>query len=99
MERVEGFKYPRSPKLAVTSRKTQTQVRTIVQTIRTLRRRSGHSGVLAWMLHRVVLDLYIWLVNLRLATAGYGTVLGVTRSLHSGEILEKAFYTGTRPFN
>uniref|UniRef100_A0A0D9V0G1 Methylthioribose-1-phosphate isomerase n=1 Tax=Leersia perrieri TaxID=77586 RepID=A0A0D9V0G1_9ORYZ len=34
-----------------------------------------------------------------LATAGYGTALGVIRALHSGEILEKAFCTETRPFN
>uniref|UniRef100_J3N6V6 Methylthioribose-1-phosphate isomerase n=1 Tax=Oryza brachyantha TaxID=4533 RepID=J3N6V6_ORYBR len=34
-----------------------------------------------------------------LATAGYGTALGVIRALHSGGILEKAFCTETRPFN
>ncbi|KAL5203933.1 hypothetical protein ABZP36_008804 [Zizania latifolia] len=34
-----------------------------------------------------------------LATAGYGTALGVVRALHSGGILEKAFCTETRPFN
>ncbi|KAK1280422.1 Methylthioribose-1-phosphate isomerase [Acorus gramineus] len=34
-----------------------------------------------------------------LATAGYGTALGVIRSLHSEEALEMAFCTETRPFN
>lgn len=34
-----------------------------------------------------------------LATAGYGTALGVIRALHSGGVLEKAFCTETRPFN
>jgi hypothetical protein len=34
-----------------------------------------------------------------LATAGYGTALGIIRALHSGEVLEKAFCTETRPFN
>jgi hypothetical protein len=34
-----------------------------------------------------------------LATAGYGTALGVIRALHSSEVLEKAFCTETRPFN
>ncbi|CAN6381091.1 unnamed protein product [Urochloa humidicola] len=34
-----------------------------------------------------------------LATAGYGTALGVIRTLHSGGVLEKAFCTETRPFN
>ncbi|XP_073014004.1 methylthioribose-1-phosphate isomerase [Typha latifolia] len=34
-----------------------------------------------------------------LATAGYGTALGVIRSLHAEGVLEKAFCTETRPFN
>ncbi|KAF8393642.1 hypothetical protein HHK36_021888 [Tetracentron sinense] len=34
-----------------------------------------------------------------LATAGYGTALGVIRALHSEGILERAFCTETRPFN
>ncbi|CAI0397379.1 unnamed protein product [Linum tenue] len=34
-----------------------------------------------------------------LATAGYGTALGVIRALHSGGVLERAFCTETRPFN
>ncbi|CAD6257279.1 unnamed protein product [Miscanthus lutarioriparius] len=34
-----------------------------------------------------------------LATAGYGTALGVIRALYSGGVLEKAFCTETRPFN
>jgi len=34
-----------------------------------------------------------------LATAGYGTALGVIRSLHSRKALSEAFYTETRPSN
>ncbi|OIV98357.1 hypothetical protein TanjilG_16684 [Lupinus angustifolius] len=34
-----------------------------------------------------------------LATAGYGTALGVIRALHSGGSLERAYCTETRPFN
>ncbi|KAJ4761178.1 Methylthioribose-1-phosphate isomerase [Rhynchospora pubera] len=34
-----------------------------------------------------------------LATAGYGTALGVIRALHAGGYLDKAFCTETRPFN
>ncbi|XP_057851662.2 methylthioribose-1-phosphate isomerase [Cryptomeria japonica] len=34
-----------------------------------------------------------------LATAGYGTALGVIRALHSEGLLETAFCTETRPFN
>lgn len=34
-----------------------------------------------------------------LATAGYGTALGVIRALHSQGILERAYCTETRPFN
>lgn len=34
-----------------------------------------------------------------LATAGYGTALGVIRTLHTRGILEMAFCTETRPFN
>ncbi|KAK3040344.1 hypothetical protein RJ639_026749 [Escallonia herrerae] len=34
-----------------------------------------------------------------LATAGYGTALGVIRALHAGGVLESAYCTETRPFN
>ncbi|KAJ8419877.1 hypothetical protein Cgig2_025061 [Carnegiea gigantea] len=34
-----------------------------------------------------------------LATAGYGTALGVIRSLHAQGLLERAYCTETRPFN
>ncbi|KAL8702935.1 MAG: hypothetical protein Q9201_003889 [Fulgogasparrea decipioides] len=34
-----------------------------------------------------------------LATAGYGTALGVIRSLHAGRSLRHVFYTETRPYN
>ncbi|KAL5995131.1 Isopentenyl-diphosphate delta-isomerase 2 [Asimina triloba] len=34
-----------------------------------------------------------------LATAGYGTALGVIRALHTGGVLEMVFCTETRPFN
>ncbi|PIA27628.1 hypothetical protein AQUCO_07600058v1 [Aquilegia coerulea] len=34
-----------------------------------------------------------------LATAGYGTALGVIRALHTDGMLERAFCTETRPFN
>lgn len=34
-----------------------------------------------------------------LATAGYGTALGVIRALHSADVLERAYCTETRPFN
>lgn len=34
-----------------------------------------------------------------LATAGYGTALGVIRALHSEGILERAYCTETRPYN
>lgn len=34
-----------------------------------------------------------------LATAGYGTALGVIRAVHSEGILERAYCTETRPFN
>ncbi|GAV72808.1 LOW QUALITY PROTEIN: IF-2B domain-containing protein, partial [Cephalotus follicularis] len=34
-----------------------------------------------------------------LATAGYGTALGVVRALHTQGVLERAFCTETRPFN
>ncbi|KAL0333685.1 UNVERIFIED_CONTAM: Methylthioribose-1-phosphate isomerase [Sesamum angustifolium] len=34
-----------------------------------------------------------------LATAGYGTALGVIRALHEKEVLERAYCTETRPFN
>ena len=39
-------------------------------------------------------------ISLRaLATAGYGTALGVIRSLHARGFLNRAFYTETRPYN
>ncbi|XP_076913496.1 methylthioribose-1-phosphate isomerase-like [Bidens hawaiensis] len=34
-----------------------------------------------------------------LATAGYGTALGVTRALHADGVLDRAYCTETRPFN
>ncbi|MCJ1276767.1 S-methyl-5-thioribose-1-phosphate isomerase [Puttea exsequens] len=34
-----------------------------------------------------------------LATAGYGTALGVIRSLHARGFLRRAYYTETRPYN
>lgn len=34
-----------------------------------------------------------------LATAGYGTALGVIRSLHAASVLEHVFCTETRPYN
>ena len=34
-----------------------------------------------------------------LATAGYGTALGIVRSLHADGLLEQAYYTETRPYN
>ncbi|PGH18749.1 methylthioribose-1-phosphate isomerase [Helicocarpus griseus UAMH5409] len=34
-----------------------------------------------------------------LATAGYGTALGVIRSLHAENVLERAYCTETRPYN
>ena len=34
-----------------------------------------------------------------LATAGYGTALGIVRSLHGKGLLEHAYYTETRPYN
>lgn len=34
-----------------------------------------------------------------LATAGYGTALGVIRSLHSRGYIKRAYYTETRPYN
>ncbi|KAM7517549.1 hypothetical protein LguiB_016511 [Lonicera macranthoides] len=34
-----------------------------------------------------------------LATAGYGTALGVIRAIHAGGVLERAYCTETRPFN
>ncbi|WCJ30658.1 Methylthioribose-1-phosphate isomerase [Euphorbia peplus] len=34
-----------------------------------------------------------------LATAGYGTALGVIRALHTDGVLERAYCTETRPFN
>ena len=34
-----------------------------------------------------------------LATAGYGTALGIVRKLHAGDSLQRCFYTETRPYN
>ena len=34
-----------------------------------------------------------------LATAGYGTALGIVRSLHNLHVLKKTYYTETRPYN
>lgn len=34
-----------------------------------------------------------------LATAGYGTALGVIRALQTEGVLERAYCTETRPFN
>ena len=34
-----------------------------------------------------------------LATAGYGTALGIVRNLHARQILKHAYYTETRPYN
>ncbi|KAI4289263.1 MAG: hypothetical protein L6R35_001466 [Caloplaca aegaea] len=34
-----------------------------------------------------------------LATAGYGTALGIIRSLHASKSLRQVFYTETRPYN
>ncbi|KAK4696657.1 methylthioribose-1-phosphate isomerase, partial [Lecanoromycetidae sp. Uapishka_2] len=34
-----------------------------------------------------------------LATAGYGTALGIVRSLHARDYLKRAYYTETRPYN
>ena len=34
-----------------------------------------------------------------MATAGYGTALGIVRSLHGRGFLKRAFYTETRPYN
>ena len=34
-----------------------------------------------------------------LATAAYGTALGVVRALHEAELLEHAYCTETRPYN
>ncbi|KAI4136110.1 MAG: hypothetical protein LQ341_005809, partial [Variospora aurantia] len=34
-----------------------------------------------------------------LATAGYGTALGIIRSLHTSKSLRQVFYTETRPYN
>ena len=34
-----------------------------------------------------------------LATAGYGTALGIVRNLHAGDSLRRCFYTETRPYN
>lgn len=34
-----------------------------------------------------------------LATAGYGTALGIIRKLHAGGSLQRAYYTETRPYN
>lgn len=41
----------------------------------------------------------IGLLSRSLATAGYGTALGVIRSLHASDKLEHAYCTETRPYN
>ncbi|KAL9042723.1 MAG: hypothetical protein Q9180_000381 [Flavoplaca navasiana] len=38
-------------------------------------------------------------ISSSLATAGYGTALGVIRSLHSSKSLHHVYYTETRPYN
>lgn len=42
---------------------------------------------------------YNFCISSSLATAGYGTALGVIRSLHARDALKQAFYTETRPYN
>lgn len=44
------------------------------------------------------LSSVIYLLN-SLATAGYGTALGVIRALYADGVLESAYCTETRPFN
>ena len=44
-------------------------------------------------------ELYISGAITSLATAGYGTALGVIRALHAEGILEKCYCTETRPYN
>ncbi|KAJ2118778.1 hypothetical protein IW147_006322, partial [Coemansia sp. RSA 720] len=34
-----------------------------------------------------------------LATAGYGTALGIVRSLHAQGLLDRVYFTETRPYN
>lgn len=46
--------------------------------------------------HHPYLSLFL---SLSLATAGYGTALGVIRALHTEGALERAYCTETRPFN
>lgn len=41
----------------------------------------------------------VFCLFLSLATAGYGTALGVIRALQSEGVLERAYCTETRPFN
>lgn len=45
----------------------------------------------------VILILLVFLNSL--ATAGYGTALGVIRALYADGALERAYCTETRPFN
>lgn len=50
--------------------------------------------------YRVVFDCWVitYYIN-SLATAGYGTALGVIRAIHEKGVLERAYCTETRPFN
>lgn len=55
---------------------------------------------LSIMLYKCLLANNYWTSSLfSLATAGYGTALGVIRALHSAGVLERAYCTETRPFN
>ncbi|KAL8939461.1 MAG: hypothetical protein Q9211_002730 [Gyalolechia sp. 1 TL-2023] len=57
----------------------------------------------AWILKRSLPDSRVSVITHcntgSLATAGYGTALGVIRSLHAGGHLRHVFYTETRPYN
>lgn len=43
--------------------------------------------------------MWMFVTFFSLATAGYGTALGVIRAVHAQGILERAYCTETRPFN
>ena len=43
--------------------------------------------------------LTIYVLYPSLATAGFGTALGVIRALHAEGVLERTYCTETRPFN
>lgn len=64
--------------------------------------RIGMHGT-AWILQRSLPDSKVSVITHcntgSLATAGYGTALGVIRSLHSSGHLGHVFYTETRPYN